>query len=58
MYNNFLWCYLQVIIIFPILLIINEKDSRMQFLLHNKVSKLLSEQRVIFNKMPDGIIIH
>ena len=58
MYNNFLWCYLQVIIMFPILLYINEKDSRTQFLLHNKVSKLLSEQRVIFNKMPDGIIIH
>ena len=48
----------QILIFYTLITYFLDKDYRREFLLHNKVTKLLSEQRVIFNKMPDGLIIH
>lgn len=43
---------------FALLNYVDEKNSRDQFYLNNKISKLFQEQRQIFNIMPDGILIH
>lgn len=41
--KNYIWCSIQMIVLIPIVFFINERDGRNQFLLHNKVVKLLSE---------------
>ena len=58
LFEEYKWCYSQTWFLFLLLNYLDEKTSRDQFFLHSKVSKLLTEQRQIFNVMPDGIIIH
>jgi hypothetical protein len=43
MYTNFIWTYTRVLILFPMLLYISERDSRNQFMLNDKINRLLYE---------------
>ena len=55
---NYIYCFVFLNLFFALLAWENERLSRHIFKQRYNINKLVKEQKEIFNKLPDGMLIH